>query len=191
MILSNLWNCGRTLPIMFNWLFTFMKVNRGFSCDVISSQFCKSRVILSFAVLVSSLCGSVLENTTKCPVILCLLHTIIPHYNWVKWILEQTLGWKFKFFHEVDQAFQRLFLFFFLSFFCFVVFCFVFFFCFIFVLFFCLFICLFVFVLFLVLFFLRATQKGNQWISDKIMSVKVCIASCKPFIIHITKEIWQ
>ena len=53
-----------------------LEINRGFSCDVISSQFCKSylRPHVGFHFV-----WHVLENTTKCPVTFFLFHT--PQYQ--------------------------------------------------------------------------------------------------------------
>ena len=47
-------------------------------------------ITLATAMMVSSLHGAVLENTTKCPVTFYLVHTIIPNYNWVTKILAHT-----------------------------------------------------------------------------------------------------
>ena len=53
-------------------------------------------IILGTAMLVSFLHSLVLENTTKCPRTLHLVHIIIPNYNRVTRILAQTLGWNLK-----------------------------------------------------------------------------------------------
>ena len=69
--------------------------NRGFSCDVISSQFCKSSysgLPCWFPCPISL----ALENTTKCPATFHIVHFIIPNYNWVTRILVHTSQVKFK-----------------------------------------------------------------------------------------------
>ena len=68
-------------------------------------------IILATAMLVSSLQGAVLENTTK-SVTFYLVHTTIPNYNWVTRILANTLGGNFNSFYEVNQKFKRFLLFF-------------------------------------------------------------------------------
>ena len=40
-------------------------------------------IILTTTMLVSSLYGAVLKNTTKCPITFYLVHTAKPNYNWV------------------------------------------------------------------------------------------------------------
>ena len=52
-------------------------------------------IILTTTMLVSSLHGVVLDNTTKCPVTFYLVHTTIPNYNWVTRIISTHTGWNF------------------------------------------------------------------------------------------------
>ena len=63
--------------------------SRGFSCDVISNQFCKSSYLgpPCWFPLYTELYW---KKPTKWPVTFYLVHTTIPNYNWVTRILAHT-----------------------------------------------------------------------------------------------------
>ena len=85
----------------------YLTSNRGFSCDIILSQFCKSSYLRPPCWFPYSM--EQYENTTKCSVTFYLVHTTVPNYNRVTRILAHTLGGNSESFCKVNQKFQRFF----------------------------------------------------------------------------------
>ena len=89
---------------------SWLKANRGVSCDVISSQFCKSsysRLPCWFPL------SMVRYRKTQQNVPLLLFIYFIPQYqNYIEWQVTNTLGGNFKSFCEINQKFKRFLLFF-------------------------------------------------------------------------------
>ena len=109
-----------SLPCPASWcLGKFDKINiiyesyyRGFSSDVISSQFCKSLYLLPPCLFPLSMAWY-RKKQQNVQLRFNLVHTTIPNYNRVtRNISTHTLGGNFESFCKVNQKFQRFLLFF-------------------------------------------------------------------------------